>query len=122
MCILFIIASLLVFTYIGASSFQMKQELTPSEYPDLYLSPNVSDEVNSIKQEGVNQGRYLFYYKRLSFDGTVSSASCHKQQLVLLDDRAFGIGVNGDTLRRTPNPCIIWFGMNYSFGMESLRI
>ncbi|MFN4081192.1 MAG: cytochrome-c peroxidase [Saprospiraceae bacterium] len=40
-------------------------------------------------------GRVLFYDKSLSADGTVSCASCHKQQIAFADDRAVSVGVNG---------------------------
>ncbi len=39
-------------------------------------------------------GRVLFYDKKLSKDGTIACASCHKQALGFADDVAFSRGVN----------------------------
>lgn len=38
-------------------------------------------------------GRVLFYDKKLSKDGTVSCATCHKQELAFSDDKALSDGV-----------------------------
>jgi len=40
----------------------------------------------------VELGRYLFYDKRLSVNGTTSCASCHKQELAFTDGRAQALG------------------------------
>jgi cytochrome c peroxidase len=40
----------------------------------------------------VQLGRYLFYDKRMSVNGTTSCASCHKQDLAFTDGRAQAIG------------------------------
>jgi cytochrome c peroxidase len=40
-------------------------------------------------------GRYLFYDKRLSGNGTYSCASCHKQELAFTDGRAQALGSTG---------------------------
>jgi cytochrome c peroxidase len=37
-------------------------------------------------------GRYLFYDKRMSVNGTMSCASCHRQELAFTDGRAQAIG------------------------------
>lgn len=41
-------------------------------------------------------GRVLFYDKNLSLDGTISCASCHKQELAFADDVSFSEGVLGN--------------------------
>ena len=108
---LFFIVSILIVAYVVMSSFRTERELTPFAYPDLYLFPEINDEVNSITEEGVELGRYLFYDKRLSADGSISCGSCHKQHLAFADDKAFSIGVNGDTLLRNTPPLynLAWY-------------
>lgn len=45
-------------------------------------------------------GRVLFYDKSLSADGTISCASCHKQELAFSDDVDFSKGVHGNLTTR----------------------
>ena len=45
-------------------------------------------------------GRVLFYDKKLSKDGTISCASCHKQNIGFADDVAFSRGVNDRSTAR----------------------
>jgi cytochrome c peroxidase len=42
-------------------------------------------------------GRYLFYDKRLSVNGTQSCATCHRQELAFTDARAAAVGATGIT-------------------------
>jgi cytochrome c peroxidase len=44
----------------------------------------------------VELGRYLFYDLRMSVNGTVSCATCHKQELAFTDGRAVAIGATGE--------------------------
>ncbi|MFK8005690.1 MAG: cytochrome c peroxidase [Saprospiraceae bacterium] len=46
-----------------------------------------------VTNEGSTLGRVLFYDKKLSLDGTVSCASCHKQELSFADDVALSEGI-----------------------------
>ncbi len=43
----------------------------------------------------VRLGRYLFYDKRMSINGTQSCASCHRQELAFTDGRATALGATG---------------------------
>lgn len=49
-------------------------------------------------------GRVLFYDKSLSADGTISCASCHKQELAFSDDVAFSKGVHDNLTDRNSYP------------------
>jgi len=49
----------------------------------------------------VRLGRFLFYDKRLSVNGTQSCATCHKQELAFTDGRAFGLGATGQSHSRS---------------------
>ena len=42
-------------------------------------------------------GRYLFYDRRMSVNGTQSCASCHRQELAFTDGRAVAIGATGES-------------------------
>jgi cytochrome c peroxidase len=48
----------------------------------------------------VELGRYLFYDKRLSLDGTMACASCHEQARAFTDGRAVSSGVTGQITPR----------------------
>jgi cytochrome c peroxidase len=47
----------------------------------------------AVERDKAVLGRVLFYDKKLSKDGTVSCATCHKQDLAFSDDKAFSDGV-----------------------------
>lgn len=48
----------------------------------------------------VELGRRLFHDPRLSRDGTLSCASCHKQELAFTDGRPVSVGVTGEKTAR----------------------
>ncbi len=50
---------------------------------------------NQITNAGATLGRVLFYDKKLSANGTVSCASCHKQEKGFSDDAILSIGFDG---------------------------
>ena len=49
----------------------------------------------------VQLGRYLFYDKRMSVNGTTSCATCHRQELAFTDGRAQAIGATGQAHPRS---------------------
>jgi len=55
---------------------------------------------NPITNEGATLGRVLFYDKNLSANGTISCASCHKQEKGFSDDAVLSVGFNGGHTRR----------------------
>lgn len=57
-------------------------------------APAISAD-NQLTVQGVKLGRMLFYETMLSKDGTMSCASCHKQQDAFTDTSKFSIGVRG---------------------------
>ena len=59
-------------------------------------APNLPTD-NPLTKAKVQLGRMLFYNSNLSSDGTVSCASCHKQENAFSDINKFSIGVNGAT-------------------------
>ncbi|WP_338761062.1 cytochrome c peroxidase [Bernardetia sp. ABR2-2B] len=77
-----------------------QEELT-GNYPTselLYFGDANLPTDNITTYEGVELGRKLFYDKRLSSDGTVSCATCHKQELAFTDGKAKSIGVNNEEM------------------------
>ncbi|WP_304236553.1 cytochrome-c peroxidase [Jiulongibacter sediminis] len=50
---------------------------------------------NPITNDGATLGRVLFYDKKLSANGTISCASCHKQDKGFSDDAQLSVGFNG---------------------------
>lgn len=50
---------------------------------------------NPITEEGVELGRFLFWDKQLSLDGTISCGDCHMPEFGFSDPAQFSSGVNG---------------------------
>lgn len=57
-------------------------------------------ESNPTTNEGALLGRVLFYEKKLSSNGTIACASCHKQATGFSDDEILSIGFDGGRTRR----------------------
>jgi cytochrome c peroxidase len=51
---------------------------------------------NPMSDAKVELGRYLFYDKRLSANGTISCATCHQQAHAFSDPRVVPVGVTGE--------------------------
>lgn len=93
------------------SPFNYENIQLPEHYLSNYFGPGVgfqnaaiqndnTPENNQITNEGATLGRVLFYDKKLSANGTVSCASCHKQELGFSDDRVLSEGFDGEKTRR----------------------
>ena len=52
-------------------------------------------ETNPLTREKVALGRRLFFDKRLSRDGTVACATCHKPEHAFTDGRTVAVGIGG---------------------------
>ncbi|MBC8310727.1 MAG: cytochrome-c peroxidase [Candidatus Marinimicrobia bacterium] len=53
-------------------------------------------EDNPLSEAGIELGRFLFYDKKLSDDGTQSCASCHLQENGFTDPNQFSEGITGE--------------------------
>lgn len=75
---------------------------------------------NPTTNEGATLGRVLFYDKKLSANGTISCASCHKQEKGFSDDATFSLGFEGGTTRRHSMSLINarWYGRGRFFWDE----
>ena len=78
---------------------------------DLYLPV---PEDNPLTAEKVEQGRRLFFDRRLSRDNSLSCSTCHDPERAFSDDRAVPVGVFGRTGRRN-SPALINRGYGRSF-------
>ena len=70
---------------------------------DLYLPV---PEDNPLTLVSIEQGRHLFFDRRLSRDGTVSCATCHDPARAFSDGRPLAIGVFGRKGRRN-SPALV---------------
>jgi cytochrome c peroxidase len=75
---------------------------------------------NPVTNEGATLGRVLFYDKKLSANGTVACASCHKQEKGFSDDAVLSLGFEGGTTRRHSMSLINarWYGRGRFFWDE----
>ena len=60
----------------------------------IFSAPPIATD-NLLTKEGVALGKMLFYETKLSLDGSMSCASCHRQEDAFTDTAKFSIGVHG---------------------------
>lgn len=70
---------------------------------------------NFITDKGATLGRVLFYDKNLSFNNTISCASCHRQAVAFADTAVASSGVNGLTGRHSMRLVNARFGSETRF-------
>ncbi len=78
---------------------------------DLYLPV---PEENPLTVEKIEQGRRLFFDRRLSRDGSIACSSCHDPERAFSDGRAVAEGVFGRQGRRN-SPALVNRGYGRSF-------
>lgn len=78
---------------------------------DLYLP--VPDD-NPLTAESIDQGRRLFFDRRLSRDGSISCSSCHDPERAFSDGRTLAVGIFGRIGKRN-SPALINRGYGRSF-------
>ena len=78
---------------LGADAYQW-------DLPQGFPAPRVP-ATNPMSEAKVRLGRYLFYDKRLSVNGSQSCATCHRQELAFTDGRATAIGSTGQAHSRS---------------------
>lgn len=101
-----------------ADSNPLNLPATPFDYSTLVLPTHLTTNVllgpgqnaaadndntpanNPITNEGATLGRVLFYDKKLSANGTIACASCHKQDKAFSDDLVLSDGFAGGKTRR----------------------
>lgn len=107
--------------YLPEEKALLDQYLNLPDVPDVYDPKFLYNMVTAgvvrprFDKKKVVLGRVLFYDKNLSKDGTISCASCHKQELGFGDDKAVSVGVYGRTGERNSLPLssVVSFGSQY---------
>jgi len=96
--------AVLVGSGVGANQTAHKGSPLPAPYPLTlprgFPKPAIPPG-NPITEARVLLGRYLFYDKRMSLNGTTSCATCHRQELAFTDGRAHAVGATGQTHPRS---------------------
>lgn len=86
----------------------ISEELDLPYIPYVYLNSSNRNTVGRGRPHTFERkatiGRVLFYDKSLSADGTISCASCHKQELAFSDNVSFSKGVHGNLTTRNSYP------------------
>ena len=80
-----------------------------------YINEDNTPNGNQITDEGATLGRILFYDTNLSFNNTVSCASCHKQAFAFGDTDDVSLGANGVTGRHSMRLINARFGDETNF-------
>jgi cytochrome c peroxidase len=76
------------------SDYKPTPLVTSKIFPSFYPAPNLPAD-NPLTEEGVYLGRMLFYDPILSFDSTISCASCHFQEHAFADPATVSTGIFG---------------------------
>jgi cytochrome c peroxidase len=79
-----------------ASFFNYSAPVVPANFSvNPILAEDNTPANNPLSDAGATLGRVLFYDKRLSFNQTISCASCHQQSAGFSDPRRFSVGFDG---------------------------
>ncbi|APG65633.1 cytochrome-c peroxidase [Tenacibaculum todarodis] len=92
-------------TYFNYANILLPDHYTIDEFPSQFNFPAVTELDNTpannpITNAGATLGRVLFYDTKLSGNGTVSCASCHKAEQGFSDPNVLSIGFEGEETRR----------------------
>ena len=90
----------------------------PTGFPPANIQPG-----NPLTEEGIKLGRFLFYEKALSGDGTQSCGSCHIQERAFTDATATSVGIHGTFGTRKAMPLFnLAFHDNFFWDGRSLTL
>ena len=76
-------------------AWELDNPVKPLPEPPLGIDTKLTDLAEPPTPERVRLGRWLFYDKRLSADGTVSCATCHRPEDAFSEDTATSTGIHG---------------------------
>lgn len=85
------------------------------EIPDLYPLPDSLRRPDSFTLSQMALGQKLFFDKRLSANGSISCASCHKPRFAFGDSMALSLGTGGYSTQRNTPPLFNLFRQNRFF-------
>ena len=83
------------------ANIQLPAHYNVNSFPEQMMFQHAANEFdntpanNPITDAGATLGRVLFYDKKLSANGTIACASCHKQEHGFSDPEVFSIGFEG---------------------------
>jgi cytochrome c peroxidase len=96
---LLILLILLSFASLALINLNEPDNYSEPDIPNYIIKDNMP-ESNRIDDRVATLGRVLFYDKQLSRNGTVSCASCHKQEFAFGDTAVFSRGLEGELTGR----------------------
>lgn len=87
-----------------------------------YLPKPGAPADNPMSGDKALLGRYLFYDRRMSVNGTQSCASCHRQELAFTDGRAVSVGATGQAHPRSAMSLVnVAFSTVFTWSDPSMR-
>ena len=91
-------AAFAAFVAVGFAASQTREYPAASEYrwdlPKGFPKPRIPAD-NPMTVAKARLGRYLFYDRRMSVNGTDSCATCHRQELAFTDGKPQAVGATG---------------------------
>jgi cytochrome c peroxidase len=78
-----------------APEWEKQNPIRPLPEPPLGIDSKLTDLPEPPTPERVRLGRWLFYDKRISADGTISCATCHKPENAFSEDTPVSTGIHG---------------------------
>jgi len=100
------VGRLILLTLLAAAALAEFRWDLPRGFPKPRAVPG-----NPMTQAKVKLGRYLFYDRRMSGNGTQSCATCHRQELAFTDGKALPVGSTGQ-------PGVDWLDIRLPAGMR----
>jgi cytochrome c peroxidase len=82
-------------TAADAPEWEKQNPVRPLPEPPLGIDSKLTDLPEPPTPERVRLGRWLFYDKRISADGSVSCATCHKPENAFSEDTPVSTGIRG---------------------------
>jgi cytochrome c peroxidase len=79
----------------GAPEWEKQNPVRPLPEPPLGIDSKLTDLPEPPTPERVRLGRWLFYDKRISADGSISCATCHKPENAFSEDTPVSTGIRG---------------------------
>jgi cytochrome c peroxidase len=82
----------------AAPAWESANPLVPLTHPPLGINHAWSEFKDPPTPERVRLGRWLFFDKRLSADGTIACATCHRPEFAFAEPVAISHGIRGQQL------------------------
>jgi len=103
-CLLFL--ALVVGACAQRAALEASNPLVPLPEPPLGIETSLTDLQPPPTPQSVRLGRWLFYDARLSADGTVSCATCHRPENAFSEPTPVSTGIHGQKGARKSPSCV----------------